>query len=471
MIRTRFAPSPTGYLHIGGVRTALYAWLYARHHGGAFLLRIEDTDPERSTREAVDAIIEGLAWLGLDADAPPIFQTTRFARYAEVAERLIAQGKAYRCYCAREEIEQMRAAAQARGEKPRYDGRCRNRTAPVPGVSPVVRFRNPDRGNVVLDDLVKGQIVFANEELDDLIIRRSDGTPTYNFTVVVDDADMQITHVIRGDDHVNNTPRQINLFRALEREPPAFAHLPMINGPDGAKLSKRHGAVSVLEYRNMGFLPDGLLNYLLRLGWSHGDQEIFSRAQMIEHFDLPAVNRSASNFDHAKLLWVNQQHLMAMPTNELESLLAAELREREVDLGAGPPLADVVAAYRERSATIVEMADQAMCYFVELEEFEEKAAKAHLRPVAAYLLRHLATALASLETWDIEQTQRAVEDVAAAANVKLGKVAQPLRVALTGQSASPGIGVTLALAGRARTLARVEDALSFIEARAAAGHS
>jgi glutamyl-tRNA synthetase len=466
-VTTRFAPSPTGYLHIGGVRTALYAWLYARHHGGRFLLRIEDTDPERSTQEAVDAIIGGMAWLGLDADAAPIYQTTRFPRYAEVIESLIAQGKAYRCYCSREEIERMRAEAQARGEKPRYDGRCRDRTAPVPGVAPVVRFRNPDSGHVVLDDLVKGRIVFANEELDDLIIARSDGTPTYNFTVVVDDADMKITHVIRGDDHVNNTPRQINMFRALGGEPPAYAHLPMINGPDGAKLSKRHGAISVLEYRNMGFLPDGLLNYLLRLGWSHGDQEIFSRAEMIEYFDLPDVNRSASNFDHAKLLWVNQQHLMVMPTYDLERLLAAELRAREVDLDAGPPLAEIVAAYRERSTTIIDMADQAMCYFVELEEFEEKAAKNHLRPVAADLLRYLATALASLETWDVEQTQRVVEEVAATANVKLGKVAQPLRVALTGQSASPGIGVTLALAGRARSLKRIEDALSFIEARAA----
>jgi glutamyl-tRNA synthetase len=314
-VRTRFAPSPTGYLHIGSVRTALYAWLFARHHGGRYILRVEDTDRERSTQAAVDAILEGMAWLGLGYDEGPFYQTQRFPRYREVVDQLLAGGHAYHCYCTREELDAMRAAAQAEGRKPRYDGRCRERKAPRDGVAPVVRFRNPSSGDVVLEDRVKGRIVFANAELDDLIIARSDGTPTYNFTVVVDDADMRITHVIRGDDHVNNTPRQINMFSALGVAPPVYAHLPMIHGTDGAKLSKRHGAVNVLEYRDMGFLPQGLLNYLLRLGWSHGDQEIFSVDDMVRLFDLDKVSRAAASFDPSKLLWVNQQHMQSTPSS------------------------------------------------------------------------------------------------------------------------------------------------------------
>ena len=381
-VRTRFAPSPTGILHLGNSRTALYAWLYARHTGGDYILRIEDTDRERSTQAAVDAVLEALAWLGLDADEGPIFQTQRFDRYAEVTQRLLDEGKAYHCYCSRDEIDRMRADAMERGQKPRYDGRCRERTDVPAGVQPVVRFRNPLAGEVVVDDLVKGEAVFDNAELDDLIIARADGTPTYNFTVVVDDSDMEITHVIRGDDHLNNTPRQINLFRALGCEPPAFAHLPMIHGPDGAKLSKRHGAVNVLDYREAGYLPEAMLNYLLRLGWSHGDQEIFTVDEMIRLFDLDNVSRSAARFDADKLLWVNQQHIQTAPAARLGPLVGERLGIQGLDTGSGPPLQRTVEAFRERSATIVEMADWAHPYYEDYEAFDPKAAKAHLRPAA-----------------------------------------------------------------------------------------
>ena len=447
----------------------MYSWLFARHNGGQFLLRIEDTDRERSTDAAIEAILGGMSWLGLEADADPIYQTRRFDVYREVVDRMLAEGLAYHCYCSREEIEQMREEARARGEKPRYDGRCRARTAPVSGVDPVVRFRSPTQGTVVLEDLVKGRIEFDNAELDDLIIARSDGTPTYNFTVVVDDAQMQISHVIRGDDHVNNTPRQINMFNALGYEVPTYAHLPMIHGADGAKLSKRHGAVSVLEFRELGILPDALLNYLLRLGWSHGDKEVFSRSEMIQLFDIAHVSRSAANFDHAKLLWVNQQHIVEAGTGELAELLETELRRRDIDPTDGPPLDDVVEALRERAQTIVEMADKAVCYFVDFEEFEAKSAKAHLRPVALDLLSDLARALEQTDVWSIERTQLAVEATAETHGVKLGKLAQPLRVAVTGQAASPGIGVTLALVGKKRTLSRIGRAISYIEERAANG--
>jgi len=463
---TRFAPSPTGYLHIGGVRTALYSWLFSRHHGGEFLLRIEDTDRERSTDEAIEAILGGMEWLGLEADAAPVFQTQRFDAYREVTERMLEDGLAYRCYCSREEIEQMREAARLRGDKPRYDGRCRSRSEPVAGVDPVVRFKNPTHGSVVLDDLVKGRIEFANAELDDLIIARSDGTPTYNFTVVVDDAQMQISHVIRGDDHVNNTPRQINLFRALGYDAPRYAHLPMIHGADGAKLSKRHGAVSVLEYREMGILPDALLNYLLRLGWSLGDQEIFSRSEMIQLFDIANVSRSAANFDPAKLRWVNQQHIVETDTGALANLLGAELERRSIDVSTGPSLDAVVEALRERAQTIVEMADKAECYFADFDEYNSNAAKSHLRPVVLELLTELRHALEQTQDWTIERTQQVVEATAEMHDLKLGKLAQPLRVALTGQAASPGIGVTLALVGRERTLRRIDQAISYIRERA-----
>jgi glutamyl-tRNA synthetase len=437
--------------------------LFARHHKGAFLLRIEDTDRERSTQAAVDAILESIEWIDLRPDQPAIYQTQRFDRYNEVAERLLGEGKAYECYCTRAEIEAMRAAALAQGRKPRYDGRCRAGDRRRTDVAPALRFKNPVAGEVVLDDQVKGRIVFDNAELDDLIIRRSDGAPTYNFAVVVDDADMGITHVIRGDDHVNNTPRQINLFRALGLAPPAYAHLPMIHGPDGAKLSKRHGAVNILEYRAMGFLPEALLNYLLRLGWSHGDQEIFTLDEMIGLFDLPAVNRSAAQFDPLKLLWVNKQHIAKAPAERLASLLGEQLRRQGLEPGNGPPLALVADALRERSETLLEMAERAHCYYEEYEQFDAAAAASHLTTAARPALVELRAAFAPLEQWSEESTQGAVQTVAETLGLKLGKVAQPLRVALTGGASSPGIGVTLVLVGRERTIARIDRALAHID--------
>jgi glutamyl-tRNA synthetase len=467
-VRTRFAPSPTGFLHIGSVRTALYAWLYARHHRGQFVLRIEDTDRQRSTKAAVDAIIDGLAWVGLDADEGPIFQTTRFARYREVADRLLAEGKAYHCYCTRDELDAMRAAAQAEGRKPRYDGRCRDGRK-VAGVTPAVRFKNPLSGQVVLDDLVKGQIVFDNAELDDLVIMRGDATPTYNFAVVVDDIDMAISHVIRGDDHVNNTPRQINLFRALGAKQPAFGHLSMIHGADGTKLSKRHGAVNILEYRDAGFLPEAMVNYLARLGWSHGNQEIFTRDELIEHFDTDHVNRAAATFDAAKLLWVNQQHLMSSPPARVAPLLGDFIARAGLDVAAGPPLEVAVAALRERAQTLAEMAAQAHPFYADFETFDAKAASAHLTPASRAGLVGLRAAFAALPSWSETTTQPAVEAVAGALGLKLGKVAQPLRVALTGTAASPGIGTTLVLVGRERALARIDRAVAYIDGHAGRG--
>lgn len=467
-VRTRFAPSPTGHLHIGSVRTALYAWLFARHHGGDYVLRIEDTDRQRSTQAAIDAILDGLGWLGLDADEGPVYQTRRFERYGEVLQQMLDRDLAYRCYCSREEIDAMRAEAQAKGLKPRYDGRCRDGSRVRDDVAPVLRFRNPLEGEVVVDDLVKGRVTFDNAELDDLIIARSDGSPTYNFTVVVDDSDMRISHVIRGDDHLNNTPRQINLFRALGVEPPAFAHLPMIHGPDDAKLSKRHGAVDVLEYRNLGYLPEALLNYLLRLGWSHGDREIFTLDEMVGLFGLEAVSRSAARFDPAKLLWVNHRHIQSADAGRLAELLADRLRAQGLDPAAGPPLAVAVEALRERSQTVIEMAERARCYYAEFEEFDAKSAKAHLRPVARPALGAVRETLAGLDAWTEESTQVAVEAAAERLDLKLGKVAQPLRVAVTGAAASPGIGTTLLLVGRERALQRIDRALAFIDARAAA---
>jgi glutamyl-tRNA synthetase len=469
--RTRFAPSPTGYLHIGSVRTALYCWLFARHHQGDYLVRIEDTDRQRSTQSAIDAVHESLAWLGLEGDEPPIYQTARYDRYRERLSDLLAQGEAYHCYCTPAEIDAMRAEAQARGEKPRYDGRCRTRTEPREGVDPVIRFKNPTEGKIVVDDRIKGEVVFDNAELDDLIIARSDGTPTYNFVVVVDDGDMQISHVIRGDDHLNNTPRQINLYRALGYETPAFAHLPMIHGPDGAKLSKRHGAVNVLEYREMGFLPDGFLNYLLRLGFSDGDREIFTRDEMIEAFELGEVSRSAARFDPLKLLWVNQQHIQAAPAAKLAALLADQLARQGLEPANGPDLALTVEALRERSQTLQEMAERAHCYYEEYESFDDKSATAHLKPAAREPLEALRSAFSGLADWTEAATEGAVKTIADRLDLKLGKVAQPLRVALTGRSASPGIGTTLVLVGRERTLARIDRAIKYIDERGAVGAS
>jgi glutamyl-tRNA synthetase len=446
------------------VRTALFSWLYARRYGGEYILRIEDTDRQRSTEAAVEVILEGFAWLDLKPDEGPFFQSRRFDRYREVADGMIAAGSAYRCYCTPEELAEMRAQQSARGEKPRYDGRCRRRTEPRAGVTPVVRFRNPDAGQVVVEDLVHGRVVFENAELDDLVIMRSDGTPTYNFGVVVDDADMRITHVIRGDDHLNNTPKQINLFAALGHEPPKFAHIPMIAGPDGAKLSKRHGAVSVLEYRELGYLPDAVLNYLARLGWSHGDQEIFSRDELTRLFDLASVQRSAARFDLEKLNWLNQHYIKETPAEKLAAELVPHLKAVGVAVDQVPTerVEAVANAFRDRAKTLREMAEKARVYLTDDVTYEPKAVQKQLQPAAEPLLRAVRDGLVGLEVWSEEAAQGVVDRVAADAGVGLGKVAQPLRVALTGDVASPGIGVTLCLVGRERAVARIDRALELI---------
>lgn len=469
MTVTRFAPSPTGMLHVGGVRTALFSWLYARRHGGRFVLRIEDTDRERSTEEAIGVILEGMQWLGLTADDGPYYQTHRFPRYREVIAEWLGSGRAYRCYCTKAELDQMRAEQLARKEKPRYDARCRDRREPRPGVEPVVRFRNPIDGEVVVDDLVHGRVVFRNAELDDLIIARSDGTPTYNFCVVVDDADMGITHVIRGDDHLNNTPRQINMLKALEREPPAYAHLPMILGRDGAKLSKRHGTVSVLEYRAQGFLPEALLNYLARLGWSHGDQEIFTLEEMIAAFDIGAVNKAAAAFDPEKLLWVNQQHMMRTPLGRLAAILRAQLAALGIDCGDEPLLEGIAAAQRERAKTMKEMAESSRYFFVQRVELEEKTARKHLGADGAAALVKARERLGGLADWSAASIHEALAGLAGELGVGLGKVAQPLRVALTGGAVSPPIDATAALIGRARVLERIDYALEWSRRASARG--
>ncbi len=456
---TRFAPSPTGLLHIGGVRTALFSWLQARRHGGRFILRVEDTDRERSTDEAVRVILEGMQWLGLQADEGPYFQTQRFPRYREVLERLLSEGKAYRCYCTKEELDALRAGQMARKEKPRYDGRWRDRTDTRPGVDPVIRFRNPLDGDVIVDDLVHGRVVFRNAELDDLVIARGDGTPTYNFCVVVDDMDMGVTHVIRGDDHLNNTPRQMNMLAALGAALPVYAHVPMILGPDGAKLSKRHGAVSVLQYDEEGYLPDALLNYLVRLGWSHGDQEFFTRAEMVAAFDIADVNKAASAFNPDKLLWLNQQHLMRSDPLAIVPQLRRALARIGIDCADDALLSQIVSIQRERCKTLKDMAQNSAFFFSETVTLEPKAAQKHLAGDSLELLSAARAALAALPGWDTAAINAALAALAAERGVGLGKVAQPLRVAVTGGTISPPIDATLYLIGRERVLARINRVL------------
>lgn len=461
---TRFAPSPTGYLHIGGARTALFSYLYARKHGGKFLLRIEDTDRERSTDAAVKAIFEGMAWLGLSGDnEKPIYQTQRFDRYREVAQQMLAAGTAYHCYASKEELDQMRAAQMAAKQKPRYDGRWRpeaGKTLPVPpaGVQPVIRFKNPEHGQTVVHDLVKGDITFANDELDDLIIVRGDGTPTYNFCVVVDDMDMAVTHVIRGDDHVNNTPRQLNILKALGAQPPAYAHLPMILGSDGVKLSKRHGAVSVIEYRTLGFLPDAVLNYLVRLGWSHGDQELFTHEEMIQLFDISRVQKAAARFDMEKLVWVNHEFLKREAPEKVAGELRWHLERLGVDVSQGPKLEEVILAQRERCKTLVEMAEKSKFFYAELAGYNEKDAAKHLTADGKTVLADLTVALKALPAWEAPAIHAAVNGYAEGKGLGLGKVAQPIRVAVAGMAISPPIDQTLVLLGRERTLARLAAA-------------
>jgi len=464
---TRFAPSPTGLLHIGGVRTALFSWLYARHSGGKFILRIEDTDRERSTEQAVQVILDGMQWLGLEADEGPYYQTRRYDRYRQVLAQMLERGQAYRCYCSKAELEALREQQLARKEKPRYDGRCRERSEPRLGVEPAIRFKNPLTGQVVVDDQVHGRVIFENTELDDLIIARSDGNPTYNFCVVVDDMDMGITHVIRGDDHLNNTPRQMNMLTALGARPPVYAHVPMILGADGAKLSKRHGAVSVLQYQEEGFLPDALLNYLVRLGWSHGDQEIFSRQEMIAAFDIRDVNKAASAFNADKLLWLNQQHLMRAPTSALVPALRAQLALLGIESRDEPLLEGVINAQRERAKTLKEMAQNSLFFFRDFEAFDDKAARKNLTAEAVPLLASLATGLDALSVWNAGAIHEVIEAVGQRYGVGLGKVAQPLRVAISGGAVSPPIDITAALIGREKVAARIARALRYIGGNAA----
>ena len=460
--RTRFAPSPTGFLHIGGARTALYCWLEARHRGGQFILRIEDTDRERSTDAAVQAILDGMHWLGLDPDEGPFHQTQRMDRYREVAQQLHDAGKAYWAYESRDELDAMRAAMLDRKEKPRYDGRARDANLPYrDDPNRVLRFRNPQSGSVVFDDKIKGRVEWANAELDDFVMLRSDGFPTYNFAVVVDDLDMRITEVIRGDDHVNNTPRQINLYEALGAQAPTFAHLPMILGPDGQKLSKRHGAVGVMQYREDGYLPQAILNYLVRLGWSHGDQEIFSIEEMISLFDIANANHSAARFDFAKLGWLNQHYLKEGDPRELGKELAWHLERLGLDVSKGPEPADVVVALRERAQTLKAMAEQARIWYAPIEAWDDKAVKKHLQAEGAVeALRAMQAKLKALPTWKSADIHALVAEVATEHGIGMGKVAQPLRVAMTGTAVSPSIEDTVYLAGRDVALKRIDDAIA-----------
>ena len=457
MVRTRFAPSPTGYLHIGGARTALFSWAYARKHGGKFILRIEDTDLERSTESSVQAILDSMRWLDLDWDEGPFFQMQRLGRYGEVAEKLIAQGKAYRCWASKEDLEAMRERQRSLGEKPRYDGRWRPERAKAAGLvppadrAPVVRFRNPDEGDVVFQDLVKGAITVANAELDDLVLLRADGVPTYNFGVVVDDLDMNITHVIRGDDHVNNTPRQVNIFQALGAELPKFAHVPLILGADGERLSKRHGAVSVMQYRDDGYLPEALVNYLARLGWSHGDEEMFTVEQFLQWFDLAHISRSAAQFNPEKLRWLNHQYLRQRPDADLAELVAPRIERAGGKLAGGPELPAVVALLKERSETLEVLAGEAMMFYAEPGVTHDSVAD-EVRPALA----ELTAAFAAVADWRAESVMSAIQAVIDKHKLKLPKLAMPLRMIVFGRAQTPNLGPVLALAGKKRVLERLQ---------------
>lgn len=466
-IKTRFAPSPTGYLHVGGARTALYSWLFARSQGGEFVLRIEDTDLERSTQEAINAIMDGMNWLNLDWDEGPYYQTKRFDRYNAVIDDMLAQGSAYKCYCSRERLEALREQQMADGEKPRYDGRCRHDHERHDDGEPcVVRFANPQDGSVIFDDNIRGPIEFSNQELDDLIIRRTDGSPTYNFCVVIDDWDMEITHVIRGEDHINNTPRQINILKALGAPVPEYAHVSMILGDDGKKLSKRHGAVGVMQYRDDGFLPEALLNYLVRLGWSHGDQEIFSIEEMKRLFTLDDISKSASAFNTEKLLWLNHHYINHLPPEYVATHLVWHMEQAGIDTQNGPQLVDLVTLLGDRCKTLKEMAASCHYFYQDFEQFDADAAKKHLRLVAREPLTLARAKLAALAQWTPELVHNAIEETALELNVGMGKVGMPLRVAVTGAGQSPALDVTVHAVGQSRSLARIDKALAYIAQRA-----
>ncbi|ATF08575.1 glutamate--tRNA ligase [Candidatus Enterovibrio altilux] len=468
-VKTRFAPSPTGFLHVGGARTAFYSWLYAKHTGGKFVLRIEDTDIERCTQEAINAIIEGMQWLNLEWDEGPYYQTKRFDRYNAVVEQLLAENKAYKCYASKELLNEIRKEQIAFGTKPRYDAYhprviAANTEATESSLF-CVRFRNPKEGSVVFNDKIRGHITVANSELDDLIIRRTDGTPTYNFCVVVDDWDMKITQVVRGEDHINNTPRQINIYKAIGAPLPEFAHCSMILGDDGTKLSKRHGAVSVMQYRDEGYLPQAVLNYLIRLGWSYGDQEIFSLEEMISLFSLEAVSKSASAFDADKLLWLNNHYIRSLEPKYIAKYLQWHLDKKEINTSNGPVITDVIQLVGERCNTLIELAEQSRYFYQDFENFEDfetDAAKTYLQPAAKEALELALNKVKTLHSWTTENLHTVIVDICNELELAMSKVGMPLRVAVTRQSQSPSVDAVMMLVGKTRVITRIEQALTFI---------
>lgn len=462
-VRLRFAPSPTGYLHVGGARTALFNWLQARKEKGRFILRIEDTDVARSTQESVDAILEGMKWLGLDWDEGPYYQSDNFHIYREFVEKLLSEGKAYRCYCTAEELDAKREKALKEKRKPKYDGTCRNLTGVLHDKPHVVRFKTPHGGSTVFDDIIKGRIAFSNDELDDLIIQRSDGTPTYNFVVVVDDATMRITTVIRGDDHVNNTPRQILLYEALGYPVPRFAHVPMILGSDKTRLSKRHGATSVIAYRDMGYLPEAVVNYLVRLGWSYGDQEIFSTEELIEKFSLDAVGRSAGVFNPDKLIWLNSHYIKTGDPERLATLLGPFLEQKGIDVSSGPNLVSVVKTLQDRSKTMIEMADGALFYYKTDFEYDDKALAKFLNGNLVQLYGEIRDSLKEADNLDHGTIEALFAKICASHGIKMKDVALPARIALTGGTAAPGLFDVMEVLGCRESIQRLERAIEYVQ--------
>ncbi len=460
-IITRFAPSPTGYLHVGGARTALFSYLFARKNKGKFILRIEDTDRERSTQASVDAIFEGMKWLGLEHDGEVPYQTKRFPRYKEMVQQLLDEGKAYYCTCSKERLDEIREAQMKAGGKPRYDGKCRDLKL-ANSDDAVVRFKNPQEGEVTFDDYVRGVITTANKELDDLIIARPDGTPTYNFTVVIDDIDMNISHVIRGDDHINNTPRQINIYKALGADLPEFAHLPMILGDDGARLSKRHGAVGVMEYAHNGYLPEAVLNYLVRLGWSYEDKELFTKEEMIELFDLKKVNKAPSAFNTSKLNWINQQYIQQADSKRLADLMKQRLDVMKVNVPDSIDLVKVVDMFKSRAVTINEMADSALFLMSDISQYDEKAVKKVFKQSAIKPFETLIKKMSDVQDWQNANLHDLIEDTVNELEVGFGKVGQPLRVALTGSSSGPANDEIMQVLGQQESIKRTENALAFL---------
>jgi glutamyl-tRNA synthetase len=464
-IKTRFAPSPTGYLHVGGARTALFSWIYAKKTNGKFVLRVEDTDLVRSTPEAVQAILDGMEWLGLHEDEGPFYQTDRFERYKEIIQKMLEGGHAYRCYCSKERLDNLRTEQMKNKLKPKYDGCCRSISSEKKQ-SFVVRFKNPLSGSVSWKDLVKGDINIANSELDDFIIARSDGTPTYNFCVVIDDIDMAITHVVRGDDHVNNTPKQINLYHALGVQLPLFAHVPMINGTDGKKLSKRHGAVSVMQYRDDGYLPQALVNYLIRLGWSHGDQEVFSEDELLEFFELKDINASPAAFDFDKLNWLNQHYMRSLPVKEVASYLQWQFNQLNINTNNGPSLDSLIPVMAEKFKTLKEIAEQSIYFYENFNSYVDAAKKKHLKKAAKAPLMEVLGVLQLLSNndwYNDEKLHTVLTETAAKLEIGMGKVGMPVRVAITGGSNSPDIGTTMRLIGKERVLERIAIAIKTID--------